>query len=494
MPKLTIDGKSVEVAEGSTLLHAAEQAGVEIPTLCHAPDVRPLTSCMVCVVEETASQRLLPACSAPAEDGMVIETTSEQVRSARREVLQLLLSEHVGDCEAPCRRTCAASMDIPLMLRHVKKGDMEAAARIARRDLVLPATLGWVCAAPCEKTCRRGAYDEPISIRELHRRTAEEALEDGVPPPRCSPATGKRVAIIGAGPAGLAAAWVLLRRGHDCHVFEKAEEPGGRFRRFTEDELPRRVLDAEIGLLRTIGVTFETNCEIGVARSLKQLDEEYDAVVVTAGEHNANDARGLFTAREAEAPVRAVANGKAAAELADSWLKSGTSQRNGKPFDSRIGRLDAATLERYVVNRVDEASLARSRDGGRPQEEAARCLHCDCRAPVSCKLRQYATRYGAKPGTDRGFERPLLEIVQRYAEVLFEPGKCIRCGLCVEITRNAGEKLGLTFVGRGFNVRVAVPLGGTLEEGLRISARRCVEACPTGALAFPDQEERELCE
>lgn len=494
MPKLTIDGEGVEVAEGSTLLQAAERVGVEIPTLCHAPDVRPLTSCMVCVVEDTASRRLLPACSAEAADGMVIETASEQVRSARRGVLQLLLSEHFGDCEAPCRRTCAASADIPLMLRKIAKGDMAAAARIARRDLVLPATLGRVCAAPCESACRRGAHDEPISIRELHRRVAEETLENWVTPPKCNPSAVKKVAVVGAGPAGLAAAWVLLRRGHDCFVFEKAEKPGGRFRRLPEEVLPARVLDSEIEILVKMGLVLETNCEIGVARSLEQLYEEYDAVVATAGEHNADDSRGVFTAKEAEAPVRAVANGKVAAELADSWLRLDTSRRNGKSFDSRIGRLDPATLERYMVNRVDMASLERPRNGAQPQEEAARCLHCDCRSPISCKLRQYATTYGAKPETDRGFERPPLEIVQRYAEVLFEPGKCIRCGLCVEITRNAGEELGLTFVGRGFNIRVAVPLGGTLEEGLRISALRCVEACPTGALAFPDQEEREGCE
>jgi ferredoxin len=494
MPELTIDGKRVEVTEGSTVLQAADRVGAEVPTLCHAPDVRPLTSCMVCVVKETVTGKLLPACSAKAEDGMVIETTSEEIRSARREVLQLLLSEHVGDCEAPCRRTCAASTDIPLMLRRIAKGDMAAAARIARRDLVLPATLGWVCAAPCEKTCRRGAHDEAISIRELHRRAAEEALENDLPLPTCDPATGKRVAVVGAGPAGLAAATVLQRLGHACHVFEKAVEPGGRFRQLPEDELPRRVLDAEIELLRKIGVTFETGCEIGVVRPLEQLREEFDAVIVTAGEHDADDAEGLFVAKTAAAPVRAVANGKAAAEQVDCYLRSGASCKNSKLYDSRIGRLDSETLERYVINRVDQASLARARDGGRPQEEAARCLHCDCRAPVSCRLRQYARAYGANPGAHGTFGRPPLEIIQRCAGVLFESGKCIRCGLCVEITRSAGEELGLTFVNRGFDMRVAVPLGGTLEQGLRISAQRCVEACPTGALAFPDQEERELCE
>ena len=106
MPKLTIDGKTVEAAKGSTVLQAAERVGVEIPTLCHAPGVRPLTSCMVCVVEETSSGRLLPACSAEAEDGMVVETTNERVRSARREVLQLLLSEYSSVMECRLSRVC----------------------------------------------------------------------------------------------------------------------------------------------------------------------------------------------------------------------------------------------------------------------------------------------------------------------------------------------------------------------------------------------------
>ena len=493
MPKLTIDGRNVEVADGATLLDAARHAGIEIPTLCHAPGIHPLTSCMVCVVKETSSGRMLPACSAKVQDGMVVETMNDEIRAARREVIELLMSEHVGDCEAPCKRACPASMNIPLMLRLIKKGDMAAAAGIARRDLVMPATLGWVCKAPCEKGCRRAAYDEAISIRDLHRRAAEGAIENGVAPPVCDPATGRKVAVVGAGPAGLAAASILRRHGHAAQVFEKEEKPGGRFRYLPDDELPKRVLDAEIDLLCQMGVTFETGCEIGAARSFRQLKEEYDAVIVTAGEYKA-DVEGVFTVKAAVAPVRAVANGKAAAGKADGYLGNGVSCMNGNLYNSRVGRMDSETLDRYVVNRVDETSMERSHRCERPEDESARCFHCDCRSPISCKLRQYATDYGAKPDAHGKFERMPLEIVRQSAGVLFESGKCIRCGLCIEITRRDGEQLGLTFVGRGFNVRVAVPLGGTLEQGLGRSARRCVETCPTGALAFPDQEERDPCE
>ena len=106
MVGLTIDGKFVEASEGATLLEAARRAGASIPTLCHMEGIRPLTSCMLCVVKDVKSGRLLPSCSVEIEDGMEIETGGEEVLASRRAVLELLLSEHVGDCEAPCLRTC----------------------------------------------------------------------------------------------------------------------------------------------------------------------------------------------------------------------------------------------------------------------------------------------------------------------------------------------------------------------------------------------------
>jgi NADH dehydrogenase/NADH:ubiquinone oxidoreductase subunit G len=110
-------------------------------------------------------------------------------------------------------------------------------------------------------------------------------------------------------------------------------------------------------------------------------------------------------------------------------------------------------------------------------------MHCDCRGQDFCKLRRYAELYKADPKRYKGERREFTQDA-RHAEVIFEPGKCIDCGLCIQIAAAAGESLGLTFVGRGFNVRVAVPLDHGLDEALRHAAAQCVSACPTAALAF----------
>ena len=115
--------------------------------------------------------------------------------------------------------------------------------------------------------------------------------------------------------------------------------------------------------------------------------------------------------------------------------------------------------------------------------QTARCLHCDCRGLRSCKLRKYAALYNAQPRRYKA-ERRVFQQDSRHAEVIYESGKCIDCGLCIQIAAAAGEPLGLTFVGRGFDVRVAVPLDRPLAEALTKVAAECVAACPTAALAW----------
>src|SRR4030066_2193424 len=98
MPKLTIDNREVEVAEGATILEAAEKLGIKIPTMCFLKGYKPSTSCMVCVVKVNGMEQLVPSCGAIAEDGMQVESSTEEVRCARTAALELLLSDHVGDC------------------------------------------------------------------------------------------------------------------------------------------------------------------------------------------------------------------------------------------------------------------------------------------------------------------------------------------------------------------------------------------------------------
>ena len=125
-----------------------------------------------------------------------------------------------------------------------------------------------------------------------------------------------------------------------------------------------------------------------------------------------------------------------------------------------------------------------------PAEAAAaagRCMHCDCRGLETCKLRHYAAVYGADPRRYPGPRRRYRQDAS-HAAVLLEPGKCIACGLCIEIAAAAGEALGLSFVGRGFDVRLSVPLDGLMAEALEKSAAACVAACPTAALAWKKHE------
>jgi len=485
MLELRINGLPVTVGAGATVLEAAETVSAEIPTLCHVKGMEPETSCMLCVVKDVATGRLIPACSSKATEGMEVDSECEEVQAARRDILNLLLSEHVGDCEAPCTRICPAHLDIPLMLREIERGNTESAAWIAQRDLAIPSILSHICPAPCEKGCRRGQVDQSITIRELHR--PKGSPKGSVPyssnyeitglTPKVTPKGGE-VAVIGSGAAGLGAAWKLRLLGYGCTVFDEAAQAGGSLRE--NKTLPAEVLDGEIEGLRQAGIKFE----LGRAISLHTISVEFDGVVFVGKETSGIQFADAFYAEEHKLAVKAVANGKAAAVAVDQFLKGEESPRAS--FDSKVGKLLASELKELCKNAVAESR----QDAGSTKKEAARCMHCDCRKPLSCKLRKYAEQYGADQRMFFAEERGHVQLIGHNESVVFEPGKCIKCGLCVKITKKAGEELGLAFVGRGFNTQVQVPFGGKLQDGLKQVAQACVEACPTGALAFREEEER----
>ena len=148
MPIITINGIKTSCKDDATIMEAAHDIGIAIPSLCHTQGFKPGTSCMVCVVKVKDIERLLPACATKAVDGQEIFTDTPEVIESRRMALELLLSDHAGDCEAPCRLACPASLNIPQMLRAIKDGAWQKAATIATSALILPETLGYVCPAP----------------------------------------------------------------------------------------------------------------------------------------------------------------------------------------------------------------------------------------------------------------------------------------------------------------------------------------------------------
>ena len=196
MPKLTIDQRDVEVPQGATILEAARQLGIEVPTLCFLKEVSPSTSCLACVVRVNGGDRLVPSCATLAADGMQVESETDEIHDIRRSALELLLSEHLGDCLAPCYFGCPANMDIPTMLRQIASGQLREASATVKRDIALPGVLGRICPAPCEKTCRRRPADGAVPICRLKRfvADADTAAEKFYKPSR-APSSGKRVAI-----------------------------------------------------------------------------------------------------------------------------------------------------------------------------------------------------------------------------------------------------------------------------------------------------------
>lgn len=496
MPTVTINNREVEVEEGKTLLQAARQIGIEIPTLCYWEGVRPMNSCMLCTVRNTETGQLHSSCSTPVRDGMQIETDSGDVCEARKEVLELILSEHIGDCEAPCAHTCPASMNIPVMMRQIYEGEFDEAAYTIHNGLVLPWTLGHVCPAPCENPCRRKSYDETMKIRTLHRNVAEKSLQENPELLECPPDTGKHVAVVGAGATGMAAAWVLRKSGHAVTIYEKDEKAGGKLRDWDREELPLEVLDTEIEFIARLGVNFRYGRKID-PEELEALQEEYDAVLLAC--NGLGKAKGnLFAAKEHKLTVMAVGNGKNAAAWVDRYMTSVDPKPAKKLFESKIGKMVKAEMEDMRdANENNEAMLvapiAEEEPLGDSRKEAGRCLHCDCRKRVTCTLRKWSHEYGAEQRKYNTTESKEVTFVGLGGDVYFEPGKCIRCGLCVEIAAMHGEDIGLAFSGRGFDMEIKVPFNRSLDEGLRKSAAECVAACPTAAIAFRNKEDIESC-
>jgi formate dehydrogenase major subunit len=289
MVNLTIDGRRIGVPQGTTVLDAAQWLGIRIPTMCHVPGIEPASSCFLCAVQIEGRRTLSPACGMPVAEGMVVATGSEDVRTARKMALELLLSDHAGECVAPCAAQCPAGLDIPGFVYGIATGDNGSAMEVIADRLALPGSLGRICPRLCERQCRRSDLDQGLAIGALHRYVADLRLAGRRPAP---PSTGKRVAIVGAGPAGLAAAYYLTRNGHACTLLDAHALPGGMLRYgIPANRLPKDALDAEIDAIRRLGAQFRMGERWGEDFTLAGLRQRHDAVFVAIGAQRAQGLR-----------------------------------------------------------------------------------------------------------------------------------------------------------------------------------------------------------
>lgn len=284
---IIINGKTYKASEGETILDVAKKNGIEIPTLCHDPRLEPFSSCFVCVVQIEGMKNMQPSCSTRVTEGMAVETENDAVKAARKTALDLMVSNHYADCVAPCKQTCPAGVDVQGYISLIEKGQYSEAIKLIKEVNPLPAICGRVCVRPCEVACRRNLLDEgaPVGIDYLKRFAADQDLES---PNRyiasVQPSTGKKVAIIGAGPGGLSTAWFLQQKGHQCDIYEAAPQSGGWLRYgIPEYRLPNDILDKEVAAITELGTNIYYNKQLGENLSYKELKDKYDATVLTIG-------------------------------------------------------------------------------------------------------------------------------------------------------------------------------------------------------------------
>jgi formate dehydrogenase major subunit len=230
---------------------------------------------------------LQPSCSTKISEGMKINTETDTVRKGRKAAIDLIVSNHYADCAAPCKLTCPAGVDVQGYISLIEKGLYSEAIGLIKKTNPLPAICGRICVRPCEVACRRNLLDEQygVGIDYLKRFAADQDLLGATHyKPEVKASTGKKVAIIGAGPGGLSAAWFLQQEGHQCDIYEAAPAAGGWLRYgIPEYRLPNDIIDKEVATITELGVNIFYNQKLGDNLSYKDLKEKYNATILTIG-------------------------------------------------------------------------------------------------------------------------------------------------------------------------------------------------------------------
>jgi len=535
---LSINGSPIEVAAGTSVLEASRKAGYELPTLCHLEGQPGFSSCMLCTVKDKETGKTFPSCAISAASGMDIETESDELSELRKSLLEMILSDHSGDCEAPCELVCPASVPIPEIIHLLLNDRPSEAATLLRERVPLGGVLERICTAPCEKGCRRAKVDDGVSIRNICRYAADLPYDaDAIVLPPPNPALG-RVGILGAGPAGLSAAWYLAKAGIAVTVVDEHEHAGGMLRyAVPEEELPRDVLDQEIQLIRSAGVEFDLGKRIGDEISFADWKSGFDAVVLCPGQITDPDKlptnfkdrtphprplhpdqaadifsldmakagfkvekstggtseSGVFAAGDASRflrlAVRAVADGRNVAESVKQFLSKDEVAGPHTMFNCSMGKLNPEQLKEFAKRGTEDGRYQFSENPAEPLDketilkEAARCMACDCAARHDCGLREHSDTYGAKSNRFKPATPIPYHVDVEHPEIAYDVGKCIRCTICIRLSELKNEPIGLAGMGRGIDKKPGPPTGKTWADALQKEPIDYCNLCPTAALS-----------
>ncbi len=283
---IEINGKKFQCKNGDSVLDACRSHKIFVPTLCEIQEIdEPFGGCRVCLVEISGPRgtMITTSCDTPVTPDMKVRTESPEIFQGRKAAIELLLSEHTGDCVAPCSRECPASLDIQGYLAHIANGRPREAVKLIKEKSPLAISLGRACFAPCEEECRRTLVEDPIAIRQEKQYAAEVDIGDPwtpvIPDER-----GKSIGIVGGGPAGLTAAYFLRLKGHSVTIYDMMPELGGMMRYGIPNyRLPKDLLDLEIKWILDLGIHVKTETKLGTDISLEELRQKHHAVFVTSG-------------------------------------------------------------------------------------------------------------------------------------------------------------------------------------------------------------------
>ncbi len=296
---ITVNGKNIVADTDLTLLDNILNNGIYLPHLCHNKDLESYGGCGLCLVMVDGIKKPLRACSTTVFEGMSVTTSTPELEKSRKATLSLIMSDHTGDCKAPCFMACPTHQDVQGYVGLIANGRDREALELIKKDNPLPMSIGRVCPHPCEKNCRRALVEEPVSICALKRFAADNNA-DFIP--KCEADNGKSVAVVGAGPAGLSCAYFLRLKGYSVTIFESQKYGGGMLRYgIPAYRLPKDVLDKEIENIEKMGVEIQYNKKLGTDFTVESLKADFDAVFVAIGAWKAaslgcsgDNAEGVF--------------------------------------------------------------------------------------------------------------------------------------------------------------------------------------------------------